>query len=209
MTRAEAKANIIKNLYDGNVVYYDGIDLNNSIQDAYDDIAIIARNIKKKSTGLAWVGQLSYYDFTSLGVADYLGCIAIFNNVSNVYLTDDLTLKDFDRIRVDWEAALGTPEWWTPVNFKYIAVFKKYAGAAGTFDLHYWATAPTLTSDSDVFLIATDMAKLIEYYCTADLFEQAQEFSKAAPFWKLYYPLLQKYKTRCHGLAKSDLLYGV
>ncbi len=209
MTRGGVKPTIIKNLYDGNVVYYDGTDLNNSIQDAYDDVAVNARNIKKKSAGLAWVAQLSYYDFVSLGVTDYLGCIAIFNNVTNVYLTDDLTLKDFDRIRVDWENALGTPEWWTPVNFKRIAIFKKYAGSPGTYDLHYWAVAPTLTSDDDVFLIANDMANLIEYYCTADLFEQAQEFTKAQPFWELYYSSLTIYKARCRGLAKSDLILMV
>ncbi len=204
MTRGTSKAAIQKNLYDGNITYYEGVDLDNSIQDAYDDVAVNCKNIVKKTT-LSWVANLTYYDFKTIGVTDYLGCVAIFNTITNRFLNDDLGLTSFDKIRIDWEKALGTPIWWTPVNFKYIAVFKKYGTAAGTFDLYYWAVAPTLTSDSDSFLIAEDMADIIEYYVTADLFEQAQEFTKAQKFWGLYFDHLKAYKERVKNLAKRDL----
>ena len=73
---------------------------------------------------MSWIANLSYYDFKALGVTDYKATTAIFNNVTNVFLSDDLSIKDFDRVRIDWENALGTPTWWAPVNFKRIAIFK-------------------------------------------------------------------------------------
>jgi hypothetical protein len=127
-TRAQIKGDIQTNLTDLNINFYSDTDLNNSVQDAYDDIVSLTQCIQKQVT-LPWKSKLSYYNHKKLLVSDYLGTIAIFNNVTNQWLRDDLSLKDFDRIRRDWETWIGTPLFWAPSDPDNIAVCPKYVGA--------------------------------------------------------------------------------
>jgi hypothetical protein len=229
-TRGQIKAEIQNNLIELNFNFYSDEDLNNSIQDAYDDITILTQCIQHKVT-LPWISNLSYYNFKNL-LPDYLGTIAIFNNVTNQWLRDDLNLKDFDRIRRDWENWVGTPLFWAPSDPERIAVAAKYFGSTlvygafdsgsfdknsffinnatqnplGTFNLFYWALAPQLISDSDTFLIASDVTTALTRYCTADLLEQAQEFNKAQIFWQPYQSDVDEYSDRVKRNCKSDLL---
>jgi hypothetical protein len=229
-TRGQIKAEVQNNLIELNFNFYSDEDLNNSVQDAYDDIVILTQCIQKRIT-LSWISNLSYYNFKNI-LPDYLGCIAIFNNVTNQWLRDDLNLKDFDRIRRDWELWIGTPLFWAPSDPERIAIAAKYFGAnisygafdsksfnnqaffidnsstasLGTFNLFYWALAPTLVSDSDTFLIASDITTALTRYCTADLLEQAQEFNKAQNFWQPYQNDVTEYSDRVKRNCKSDLL---
>ena len=233
-TRGQVKAEIQSNLTDLNINFYSDADLNNAIQDAYDDIVILTQCIQKKVT-LPWISNLSYYSFVEQGVSDYMGTIAIFNNVSNLWLRDDLSLKDFDRIRRDWETWIGTVMFWAPSDPKYIAICPKMLGSnliygafdfnsfnnnaffinnsaissLGSFILYYWAIAPTLQSDGDTFLIASDKTTAITRYATADLLEQCQEFNKAATFWQPYLIDVDEYADRVKRNCKSDLLLRV
>lgn len=244
-TRGDIKAEVQNNLIELNFNFYSDLDLNNSIQDAYDDIVILTQCIQKKVT-LHWVSNLNYYNFTNI-LPDYLGTIAIFNNVTNQWLRDDLNLKDFDRIRRDWETWIGPPMFWAPSDCDRIAVAAKYLGGnpipvppitvpgafdkysfyegafwtetvipqppippdLGTFNLHYWVTAPPLISDSDTFLIANDMTTALTRYCTADLLEQAQEYNKAQSFWQPYLVDIDEYSDRVKRNCKSDLLLRI
>jgi hypothetical protein len=209
-TRGQIKADLQGNLNDLSINFYSDTDLNDAVQDAYNDIVILTQCIQKSAT-LNWVTELTYYDFITLGITDYLGTIGIFNNVTNLWLRDDLSLKDFDRIRRDWEKWNGTPLFWAPVDPKYTAIVPKYlgTGSLGTFKLYYWALAPTLTLDASTFLIAGDMQQMITQYATADLLEQAQEFTKAMDYWNQYYPNIVSYADRVKRSCKSDLLLRV
>lgn len=228
-TRGQLKSVVRTNLADLGVTFYSDDDLNDSFQDAYDDIAAIACCVVKHTT-LAFESNLSYYDLFNFGVSDYIGTIAIFNYISNLWLRDDLNLKDFDRIRRDWEKWEGTPQFWAPSDPRRIAICPKVTGGAaggafssvaftnayyinsaglGTFELYYGAQAPTLTSDSSTFQVATDEQTLLEYYVTADMLEQAQEFSKAKIFWDKYYPNIYEYKARVKANCQADLLLRI
>lgn len=208
-TRGQVKARIQQNLIELNQHWYSDDDLNQSIQDAYDDIAILTQCIQKKAAALPFLANLTYYNFVSLGVSDYLGTIAIFNNVSNLWLRDDLNLKDFDRIRRDWEVWQGTPLFWAPSDPNNIAICPKYVNQTNSYDLYYWTIAPTLVDDTSTFLIAADKENALVKYCTADLLEQAQEFNKAAPFWKSYFVDIDDYADRVKRNCKSDLLLRI
>lgn len=197
------KTNIGINLSDTGQIHFTNSDLQTSLQDAYDDICCLSQCIIKK-VNLDWQNDLTYYDFSSLSVTDYLGCIAIYNNINNRWLQDDLNLKQFDKLRTYWEIWHGTPNWWAFSDFKRIAVVPKQEIATGTFDLYYWATAPTVV-DGSTPLIATDVQKLFEQYSTADLLEQVDEFSKANIWWADYYGVLETYIERTKSLARADL----
>lgn len=231
MTRGQIKTNIRINLADAGVVNYDEATLNDSLQDAYDDIAVLTQYNVKEVT-LNWVSNLSYYNFPLLGVDDYLMPIAIFNNITNRYLRDDLNLRDFDRIRRDWENWQGTPQFWAPSDPYSIAVAAKYVGTGtsgafaphafsnaffigtsfgslGSFLLIYSAIAPQFVNDDSVPEIATDVQNLFEFYSTADLLEQFEEFSKADEYWGRYWDSIDEYASRVKRNNKADLLLRV
>lgn len=205
MTFAEIKPKIQANLRDFNAVFYTPRDLQDSIQDAYDDIAAQCHCLIKKVT-LNWEPLLVYYDFHGdFYVADYLATLAIYDNVSKHWLRDDVTLIDFDAMRDNWECWHGTPQWWVASNFRKTAIAPQYSALVGTFDLFYSATAPTVL-DNDVPRIAADRDKLFIDYCTADLLEQAEEFTKASIFWTEYLKGIEDYRERSLNISKRDLL---
>lgn len=263
-TRGQIKAQLQTNLFELGFNFYSDNDFNNAIQDAYDDVVVLSQCIQRRIE-LPWISNLSYYDFRArYNLNDYLGTIAIFNKVTNLWLRDDLSLKDFDRIRRNWETWIGTPLFWAPSDFKNIAICPKYfsihykhgAFDYATFDndafnidnynypngrrpigsffptfdentfdvygnawpdklslgdyiLFYWAIAPTLTSDDDTFLIASDNDTLLVHYATADLLEQAQEFNKANVYWNIYHVNLDQYADRVKRINKADLLLRI
>lgn len=231
-TRGQVKAEVQTNLKELNLNFYSDEDLNNSIQDAYDDLGILTQCIQRNIT-LPWISNLSYYNYKEI-LPDYLGVIAIFNNVTNQWLRDDLSLKDFDRIRRDWELWIGTPLFWAPSDPQRIAICPKYFSSAvkygaftslgfsdaffldnsafnslGSYILYYWAVPPKLLSDNDTFLIASDKTTALTRYVTADLLEQAQEFNKAQSFWAPYQEDVAEYADRVKRNCKSDLLLRV
>lgn len=209
MTRAQIRANVRSNLADAGITFYDDTTLNDAIQDAYNEVASKCRCIVKSAT-VAQVASTNYYDFSTLGISDYLGCFAIFNTATNFWLRDDLALPDFDRIRRDWELWTGAVQFWTPHSFKRVAVAPYLTQIVNeTFVVWYWATAPILTVDSDTFLIATDMQEMLEMYATADKLEDSEELAKAEPFWKSFEEDKQTYLVRCQKLAAAQLLQRV
>jgi hypothetical protein len=217
LTLAQQLANIQINL--GNNSFYTIIEIANSIQDAYNEIAaLVLYNVK--SVTLPWPSQLNWFDFVgnpALNVTDYLGTIAIFNNSTNQFLRDDVQIRDYDRLRRDWEWWSGTPQFWAAHSVQWIAIAPSYpANTVGlTFTLYYYAQSPNLISNLDDidttqgFLIASDMDDLIEFYVTADLLETMEEPKKATAWWKKYLDRIVQYKERSHNLAKYELLMRV
>lgn len=209
MTRAQVRTTVRSNLSDAGITFYDDAALNDAIQEAYWEIASRARCIIKTAT-VAQVANQPYYDFAALGVTDFLGVTAIFNTETQFWLRDDISLRDFDRLRRDWERWSGSPQFWAPHSLKYQVLAPNLAAVTTqTLSLRYWAIAPTLTLDADTFLIAADMQNLLEFYATADKLEDAEEISKAAPYWEDYEIGLEQYTERCNKLAKADLLQRV
>ncbi|MGH7239766.1 MAG: hypothetical protein ACREHG_06825 [Candidatus Saccharimonadales bacterium] len=208
MTRKAIRSDIRDNLNDAGITYYSDSDINDAIQDAYNEI--VSRTFCfVKSLDVDWDSKI-YWDFINdADATDYMGTVAIFNTNTNLWLRDDLSLRDFDRIRKNWETWIGAPQFWAPHSLKYVAIAPYYTSPSGTFKLVYWALPPTLAGDSDSPLIATDMQSLFEYYCTADLLETAQEITKATIYWAKYEKDIPKYKARCINMAKTDLLLRV
>ncbi len=210
-TRAQIRANIQANLADvGLGTFYTPTEIDESIQDAYNEVvAKTLCNIKMMT--LSWPATPSpYYDFiTTHSVTDYLGTYAIFNNNTNFWLRDDVSLRDLDRIRRDWELWRGQPQFWCPHSLKRIVIVPNLLVGGGTFNLWYYAIAPVMTADSDVPIIAADEHVLIAWYSTADLIETAEEPAKAAHWWGMYEPAKEEYKQRCHNVAQAQLLLRI
>src|SRR6185436_5900487 len=158
-TFATIKTNIKQNL--GNSNTYSNTDVDDSVQDAYDDIVALSQCIVKKTT-LNFQDNLNYYNFRdnvnfpNIYVADLMAVTAIFSNLTNLWLLDDKVLKDFDRDRIDWENWTGATVWWAPTNdYRRYVIVPMQPVASGTFDLYYWAKAPTVV-DGDTPLLPND-----------------------------------------------------
>jgi hypothetical protein len=204
MTYQEIKDHIRSNLNDAGVLNYSETDLIESVEDAEAEISFLARHIIKTTT-LPFQAT-PYYDFRLLGVEDFLCVTAIFNENTNRWLRDDLTLRDFDRIRDDWELWTGTPQHWAPVNFELNAIVPYMPSPSGNLVLYYAAKASELVDSTLTPLIATDCQRLLELYSTGDLLEQFEEYTKANEYFNEYYPLLADYSARVKNQARRDLL---
>lgn len=205
MTRADIRSNVQDNLKNAGVFFND-TDVNNSIQDAYFDVTSKTRCIIK-TINLPWQSLHPYYDLiTDCGVADYLSTWGVFNYVTNLWLRDDLGIRHFDDLRMDWEMWNAAPQYWAPHSLRRIAVAPNYAVATGNFKLCYSGICPLIVSDADQLLIATDMQVALEEYATADLLESNQEVTRAQAHWNIYFPLIDQYKKRVENIARFDYM---
>ncbi len=210
MNRGLIRDNVRANLADAAITYYADPEINESIQDAYDEI--VAKTMCHiKSVTYNWsVLNGNYIDFiTDFGLTDYLGTYAIFNQQTNWWLRDDLSLRDLDRVRRDWEMWRGQPQFWIPHSLRFIIIAPINLPGSGQFTLWYYAIAPALVNDTSTPVIAADQHQLLEWYSTADLLESAEEIGKAGDIWTSYEVNLMEYKERCHNIAKTDLLLRI
>lgn len=210
MTRAQVRANVRANLSDAGITTYSDADLNDSIQDAYNEISVNCLTILK-SASIQQLAAKNYYDFLALGITDYLGYVAIFNQDTNLWLRDDINIRDFDRMRRDWENWQGEPQFVAPHSLQYVAIapYQLITGPGNVFTVWYWGFAPTLVTDSDTFLIATDQQYMLEAYTTADSLEVSEEVAKAAPFWMEYSKNIELLRARNLDRAMAQLLLRI
>jgi len=204
---AELKTDVRANLDDAGVTFYSEADLTESFEDAYSDIFFFTRCLIKKVT-LPFINRTAY-DFKLLGVEDFMCVIAIFNNNTNRWLLDNVTYRDLDAIRSDWELWTGQPAIWCPVNFDLNVIAPYMPDPTGTFDLYYAAKAPDITDDTVTPLVASDCQDLFEQYVSCDMLESAEEFGKAIEYFKMYNEELDDYLERVRNLAKRDLLLRI
>lgn len=202
MTRDQIATNVKSNL-DSNGLDYFGIDeINNSIQDAYDDIAVVSGCIQKVAT-LPWQANVTYYDLVD-EINDFFAIVAAYNNNNNQWMNFQ-GLLTFDKVRQDWELWEGEPLFGAVLGPRKVTFVPRKSTASGNATLYYRATAPTLAG-STAPLVHLDCHELLEWYATGDLFDQAQEFTKADGWWSQYFSSLLQYRTRVGRLAQSDYL---
>lgn len=181
MTRDELQVRL-QNYFENNT-YFSPTDFVASIQDGYDEV-VAASGIIVKATNLPFTANLSYYDLRTL-LPDYLGVIAIFNTVSKRWMMPTSVPK-LDRYRYDWEICYGTPEYFTAISYRYMAIFRKpLADGYGDMFFYYAASAPTLGS-GDSLILPDDYITTLEDYCITDLQEQQQEWNKAGAHMEAY-----------------------
>lgn len=179
------KARIIRNLNDAGIVYYRNQDYTDSIQDAYDEIAARTGCIEKVAT-VPFVNNVTYYDFGTL-ISDYLAIKGIFSGRIKRWLIPTFS-NELDTFRIDWECTINEPNYYFPVNFRWIAIFPKPAAISSVDNnMYVWyaAQADTLSLTS-IPQLPPDSIISLEFYVTADLLDQSEEFAKADIFWALY-----------------------
>ena len=207
MTRGQIGTKIRDNLDDAGITYYSSLDITDSIQDGYDEVAVYSECIEKW-VALPQIINTTYYDFSEL-IPDYYRVIDIYGfEFKNVL--DPVNDRDLLSYRIDWELYSGGSREFMVLGPKYIGINgrKSVVGSNNTFRIYYKAQANILVSDSETPRINNDYQILLEWYGTADLLEQNQEYTKANGYWVQYNDMLEKYRYKIQLLSKSDRIFN-
>lgn len=192
MTRLQLKSRILDNLKDPTSIYWTDSKLNDSIQDGYDEIVLETECIEQVTT-VNFTPGLIYYDlYDLLTTPCYWKPTRLFNNQSNRWfqIYDQQILN---KIYYSWELSNGNPWCAYIVNYRYLGFFPH--GSPGTYDLFYKVCRDILINDSQFIQIPDSYVKVIENWCTADLLESVQEFSKASTYWTDYQTELDRFRS--------------
>lgn len=174
-TRLDIRQRILNHFE--NPEYFPSTTVDDSTQDGYDEICAFTGLIQK-AVVLPFQNGLSYYDMIAL-IPDYVGVVAIFNKAINRWMLPT-SLRKLDQVRVDWETSFGVPYYFSIVSHRYMAIYKKpNVDNYGDMYVFYKASAPTLT-DSTTLAMPDDFLNTLEDYVETDLWEQNQEWGKAA-----------------------------
>lgn len=200
MTRDDIQLRI-QNYFENNT-FFSTTDIVASIQDGYDEIVSYTGLIIKGTT-LPFTANLTYYDLRTL-LPDYLGVIAIFNPIPKRWMIPT-SLNKLDRYRYDWETCYGMPEYFTAINHRYMAIFRKpLAAGYGNMYFYYAATAPTLGAADNILIPNDYLVETLEDYCITDLQEQQQEWNKAGNHLGAYVENLDQLRTWVKNQRMSD-----
>ncbi len=194
LTRLQIAQRIQANLSDATGVFFDVAMINDTIQDAYDELLCDCQCAEDVFTG-SFTGGAIYYDLYNGIIPDN----AYFHRISKVYHSKTnrwiqcIDSRMLDKMRYDWELGVGTPWFVYIINFQYLAFFPHYTVEPSiTFDILYKIGRDTLIADGQILQIPNDFISAVEYYGTADLLESYQEFEKAKLYWEEYYAVKQK-----------------
>lgn len=199
MTRVDIQTRLQNHF--NNPTYYDVQAMNDSIQDAMDEVAAFSGVIYASAT-LQFEQNLTYYDLITL-LTNYIGVVAIFNNTIKRWLIPT-SVKHLDQVRIDWESAYGTPYYFVPINHRYVAIYKKPANINyGEMFIYYIASAPLLNDGTEI-PIPEDHITALESYSIRDLWEQQQEFGKASDYMDTYTNNLETLRVYIKNRRNSD-----
>lgn len=204
MTRDQIAQKIRRNINDAGITYYSADDINESIQDGYDEIAIYCECIEK-TVSLPFQSNVTYYDMFTL-VPDYYRSIRIYSNQINQFLAVNLERQNLG-YSSDWELNSGSARDYMIKGPRYIGITNRSSNSVGSFKMWYKAKANTLTGN-DTPRINVNFQIMLENYGTADLLEQNQEYTKAEICWAQYNKQLEDYRMKIQLLSKSDLVFS-
>lgn len=181
MNRVDVRTRVMEEMED-NDSFISVTNLNDSIQDAYDDLVIGAEMIEKQASIAAVSGRL-YYDLATL-ISDYYSVTGIYSTNMGRWLesTDKPTMV---QRKIDWELMTGGAQWFMVVDQKRVAIIPYQPTASDTYIVNYTAVAPTL-GDTTSMVVPLENQRVMDHYTLAEMQEQAREFEKAKSNWSEY-----------------------
>jgi hypothetical protein len=185
---------LVKSELDDAGIFFDDADIDYSITDGYDLVALFSGCIERVAS-LPFVASQVYYDIPA-SVGDYFRAFAVFDQNSKLWL-DPIPLKKLEMLDDRWEVQTGTPAFFCPLSFDTIALYPHYASApASNFLLYYKALPP---NDVSTFALPKSSEQVLIDFAKSDLFDQALEFGKSQRCWKDF----QTNLLRCRRLIED------
>ena len=203
MTRNELAQRVRTDLDDLSAGFYTAQDTTDSLQDGYNLVASLSECVENNAV-INFTGGLCYYDFPSL-IPDFLRIYGIYNNDTNRWMEPIDTIELY-KLRDNYELTNGTPWWFQPISHKYTMIFPAPATTTGSMTVLYKAQAPSMTDDTIPAIPQVDH-NILEFYSTADLLEQCEEFIKALKYWEIFNKTLEDVKKLMRNRSYPNSIY--
>ncbi len=173
-------ANKIRENLDDQFGYYSVEDINNSLQDGYDEVAAESGCIEK-GVAINFETNKVYYDLREL-IPDFISLVGIWNRRVKRWMIP-VSDRELDKLRENWETAHGEPYLFWPINYRYIAIFPAISGAGDAsinkMYIMYKAAADQLIDTTEPQIPINVQDDILTHYGSMDMFEQAEEWTKA------------------------------
>lgn len=170
------------NLNEAGLRWFSEADILAALQESYNKIVALLCPIEYST--LIPKQSSPYYNLTQQ-IPDFMYISAAYNPDTNLWL-EVMPYRMF-KSQYQTYLAVGQPKWATIIDFNRVMFWPFLPTATGVLYLLYKAKAPLISYDHIPILPLSVAKQLLEYFTTADLFEQAREFTKAAMWWnKLY-----------------------
>ena len=194
MTRAEVKTRVRANLDDNAVTFFTSIDIDDSLSDAYYWSSVFANTVEK-TQNISLQKDCPYYNLQKI-IPDHFAVTGVYDMQRDRFLSYKSRIELIG-IRGNYEVWPGPPEYFFIHSQNYLYLGPQAIGilsagqtAQADLKLFYRAFDDAVTSDSDRFRLPVQGEDCIEFYATADLLEQAQEWTKAQYYWDKFHSQL-------------------
>lgn len=198
---------IVTTLNESKLRWFTEEDILAAIQEAYNKIVALLSPIESST----FIPQQSgpYYNL-GVQIPNFMYVTGIYNPQTNRWLEG----MSFKMLKSQWQTylAIGQPRFFNIVDFNRVTVWPYQVAASGVLYVLFKTSAPTISLSHVPILPHSVGTQMIEYFATADLFEQAREFTKAGIWWaKLFSPpakgklsIFEQAKLEIKSLARND-----
>lgn len=204
MIQSEVVDRVRTNLDDAGITFYEREDIADSVQDGYDEIVALNRPLSGLTTLTLQPNKTYYNLYTS--IVDFISLLGIYNTVNQIWLTHK-PITYFKQLRRDWELSVGNPIYFSVLSFEYIAIFPRPTiELVDALEIYYVKKAARLDPNSVLDGLQSN-DNLVEFYSTADLLEQADEFTKSGLVLKDYFTGIKEHRRMLENRHLPDRIY--
>lgn len=206
MTRDELAALIVQNLDDSGV-FHTSVEVNDAIQDAFDDL-ILTHGLLPKAVAITETADLTFYDLVTL-IPDFVALRGIYRASTKLWLVSR-NLRWLHYQRDDWELQTGSPTDFWVANYRRVGLFPhSNVTTASNLWVFYYAAAPALTGSSDLNIPVDSGFRALENYATSVLLTKAEEWTKAEMYDRLMQEDAEECKLFRNRLILPDYVNGL
>jgi hypothetical protein len=213
MTRGEVKARVRANLDDNAVTFYTATDIDDSLADAYYWSSIFANSIEK-TKNISFQQSCPYYNL-QLIIPDHFAVTGVYDLARSRFLPYK-SRQELTSLNHLYETWAGPPEYFFVHSQNYLFIGPQPLNVASlvqtgeaNLKIFYRAFDDNISDDfHHQYRIPVQADDCIEFYATADLLEQAQEWSKAQFYWDKFHQQLIVGKIAIRDRPMPALLNG-
>jgi len=195
MTRSEVKTRVRANLDDLAVTFFTATDIEDSLFDAYYWASVFANTIEK-TKNISFQKDCPYYHLQTI-IPDHFAVTGVYDVIRERFLRYKSRIE-LVFLRSNYEVWPGPPEYFFIHSQNYLFIGPQQINVPSVaqssqvdLKIFYRAFDDVATaSDNGVFRIPIQGEDCIEFYATADLLEQAQEWTKAQFYWDKFHSQL-------------------
>jgi hypothetical protein len=180
VTRDDLAGRVRTTLDDSGVTFFSADDINDSVQDAYDEYISLVRPLEGVAT-INFLANTTFYNLES-SITDLLSVMAIYNTNTKKWM-DFKGIQFYQEWNYEWQKQSGEPRWFTILDVRWSAIVPRLNTATGGMDIVYKKRAPTLLAATE---LTTVEDQTLEWYCLADLLAQAEEYQKSLIYYQDY-----------------------